>query len=147
MKTTLMQDDTALDVFTYGSLMYPAVWSRVVRGDYASEPARVHGFRRVCVRNREHPALIVAAGEATVEGRLYRAVSASDLARLDHFETAAYARVAVAAQCGAVTRVAQTYLAINVDDLVLSEWSVARFEAEGLPVFLATYAVQNAPPE
>lgn len=142
-----MHADGALDVFTYGSLMYPAVWSRVVRGDYMSEAAAVRGFQRVCVRDRQHPGLILAAADSIVAGRLYRAVTPGDLARLDHFETAAYARVAVAAHCGSTTRTAQTYLALNVDELVLEEWSVTRFEEEGLPIFLNTYAVQNAPPE
>ena len=35
------------NVFTYGSLMYEAVWTRVVRGQYASVRARLAGFRRM----------------------------------------------------------------------------------------------------
>lgn len=148
MVTTLQDGKPRLDVFTYGSLMFPPVWERVVRGQYRSEPAVVRGFRRVCVRDKEHPALVVAAAAApAIEGRIYRGVDAADLARLDHFETAAYARVSVAATVGSETVPAQTYLALNIDQLLLVDWDLARFERDGLPVFLRTYAVQNAPPD
>ena len=39
------------NVFTYGSLMYEAVWTRVVRGQYASVRARLAGFRRLAIRD------------------------------------------------------------------------------------------------
>ncbi len=136
-----------LNVFTYGSLMFPAVWSRVVRGSYRSALASIHGFRRVRVRDREHPALIVTAGAAELAGRVYFGVDTQDLARLDHFETPNYARVSIASTVDGVAVSAQAYLALNFESLLATNWSASEFEAKGLPVFLATYAVQNAPPE
>jgi gamma-glutamylcyclotransferase (GGCT)/AIG2-like uncharacterized protein YtfP len=138
--------DKRRNVFTYGSLMYPEVWDRVVRGKYASAPASIHGFRRVRVINREHPALIVAPNAAAFCGRVYFDVDAQDLSRLDHFETASYARVAIAVTVGAAAVSAQAYLAINLEALLDSDWCAAEFEANGLAIFLRTYAVQNAPP-
>ncbi|MCX5753855.1 MAG: gamma-glutamylcyclotransferase, partial [Candidatus Krumholzibacteria bacterium] len=40
----------AMNLFTYGSLMFDEVWSRLVRGDYLQRPGRLHGFtrRQVC---------------------------------------------------------------------------------------------------
>ena len=136
-----------MNVFTYGSLMFPSVWARVVRGTYQSTECAIHGFRRVRVRDRLHPALIIAANTAPIVGRLYFDVSAEDIVRLDHFETSNYARVAIAATVGRRTVVAQSYLALNVDSLLDEDWSVAEFEQHGLPIFNATYVVENAPPE
>lgn len=139
--------DKRLNVFTYGSLMFPAVWGSVVRGNYPSAPATIRGFRRVRVRDREHPALIVAHGSALVTGRVYFDVDASDVARLDYFETSNYARVTVATTLEGKAISAQAYLALNFDSLLETDWDAAEFERTGLPVFLATYAVQNAPPD
>lgn len=135
------------NVFTYGSLMFPVVWARVVRGDYRSGEATIHGFRRVQVRDRQHPALVVAARAAPILGRLYYDVSAEDVARLDQFETSNYARVTVAVTIAGRATSAQSYLALNVDSLLNEDWSAADFERYGLPIFNATYVVENAPPE
>jgi len=99
------------------------------------------------VKDREHPALVVAPGTPPLTGRVYCGVTAEDLARLDYFETSNYARVAVAATVDGRAIRAQAYLALNVESLLDTDWSVSEFEKNGLPVFLSTYAVQNAPPE
>jgi hypothetical protein len=127
--------------------MFPSVWERVVRGNYRYTESTIHGFRRVRVRDRQHPALIVAANAAPFVGRLYYDVGTADIARLDHFETSNYARVAIAATVRERAVVAQSYLALNVDFLLDEDWSVAEFEQHGLPVFNATYVVENAPPD
>lgn len=136
-----------MNIFTYGSLMFPKVWSRVVRGEYRLAEATIHGFRRVRVRDCKHPALIISANAAPIAGRLYYDVSADDVARLDHFETANYGRVAIAVTVVNHAVVAQSYLALNVDSLFSEDWSIAEFEQHGLPIFNATYVVENAPPE
>jgi gamma-glutamylcyclotransferase (GGCT)/AIG2-like uncharacterized protein YtfP len=134
-----------MNVFTYGSLMFPTVWTRVVRGAYRSTQASVNGFRRVAVRNHEHPALIICASAAHVTGRIYYDVSAEDAARLDHFETRNYARVAIAVTVPEQVVVAQSYLALNIESLLAEDWSAAAFEQHGLAIFNATYVVANAP--
>lgn len=80
-------------------------------------------------------------------GRLYYDVNAGDIARLDHFETSNYARVAIAVTVADDAVRAQSYLALNVDSLLNDNWRVAEFEQHGLPIFNATYVVENAPPE
>jgi gamma-glutamylcyclotransferase (GGCT)/AIG2-like uncharacterized protein YtfP len=135
------------NVFTYGSLMFPSVWVRIVRGDYRSAEATIHGFRRLCVRDREHPALVVSANAPAIVGRLYYDVSAEDIARLDHFETSNYVRVAIAVTVADHAVSAQSYLALNVASLLNQDWNAAAFEQHGLQVFNATYVVENAPPE
>lgn len=136
----------AMNVFTYGSLLFPAVWQTVVRGVYRSSTASVRGFRRVCVRDAHHPALIISPYAPSLVGRLYFDVSADDIARLDHFETANYQRVSVAVNAHRGNTVAQAYLAVNTGVLTDFDWCERTFEQVGLPVFLATYAVTNRPP-
>ncbi len=133
-------------VFAYGSLMYPVVWSWVVRGQYRSQPATVKGFRRVCVDGHEHPALVVAPLAAPLTGVIYFDVGSDDLARLDHFETSNYARVLIAATVNGDAIAAEAYLALNVEALIDRDWDVAHFEQRGLSRFLAGYATDNAPP-
>ena len=135
-----------MNVFTYGSLMFSAVWQKVVRGDYRSSPASIQGFRRVCVREGSYPALIIASRAAPIMGRIYFGVSAEDVARLDYFETRDYERVLVAVTVDGSATAAQAYLAANIDLLTDSDWNEEHFEHSGLPVFLTTYAVKNNPP-
>ena len=127
--------------------MFPSVWARVVRGVYPSSEATIHGFRRVRVLGRQHPALIILANAAPIAGRLYYDISADDVARLDHFETSNYARVRVAITVTGRAVSAESYLALNVDSLLNEDWSVTDFERHGLPIFNATYVVENAPPK
>lgn len=126
--------------------MFPAVWKRVVHNEYASALGTIHGFRRVAVRGKEHPALIIAKNGAPIEGRIYFDVSDEDIARLDFFETHRYARVSVAVSIEGKPVVADAYLALNLEELSDVDWDVGRFEREGLPRFLATYVAQHAPP-
>ena len=51
----------SVNVFTYGSLMYEAVWSRVVRGQYPWVAARLPGFRRLAIRDAAYPAVVPGA--------------------------------------------------------------------------------------
>jgi gamma-glutamylcyclotransferase (GGCT)/AIG2-like uncharacterized protein YtfP len=132
-------------IFTYGSLMFPVVWQRVVRGTYRSELGTIHGFRRVAVRDKEHPALIITKGAPPFEGRVYFDVSDDDVARLDHFETHRYARVGVAVTIDGKPIVADAYLALNHEELSDIDWDAAKFEREGLPRFLESYVKVHAP--
>ena len=137
----------AMDIFTYGSLMFPAVWQKVVRGDYHSAAASVHGFRRVCVRDGRHPALVIAPRAAPLVGRVYFDVNADDVARLDHFETRNYERVLIAVTVDGNAVTAQAYLSVNMESLTDVDWIEQEFERTGLIIFLATYGAKNLPPD
>ncbi len=133
------------NLFTYGSLMFPLVWHRVVRNEYPSALGTIHGFRRVAVRDKEHPALIIAKGGAPIEGRVYFDVSDEDIERLDQFETHRYARVGVAVTIDDKPVIADAYLALNHEELSDVDWDVAKFEREGLPRFMESYVAKHAP--
>lgn len=78
-------------IFTYGSLMFPEVWQRVVRGNYLSAPAVVLDHARYALRGETYPGMIAEVGGA-VPGVLYFEVDAQDVALLDAFEGVEYRR-------------------------------------------------------
>jgi gamma-glutamylcyclotransferase (GGCT)/AIG2-like uncharacterized protein YtfP len=59
------------NVFTYGSLMFDAVWSRVVRGHYRSAEAILSGYRMLSIREESFPAMIQDIAEDQVVGKVY----------------------------------------------------------------------------
>lgn len=81
-------------VFTYGSLMFDAVWKRVVPGPCHAAPAWLDGYQRWCLTGVDYPGLRACPG-ATVAGRAYWPVSTPDLAHLDAFEGSEYTRIDV----------------------------------------------------
>lgn len=131
-----------MHLFTYGSLMFPPVWSAVVAGDYDSRAAVLHGFSRRAIRHETYPALIPAEAQRTVQGRVYLDIDAADLARLDRFEGAQYRRhtVQVISADGAVFTT-QVYLFRETCHSLLErhDWDAAWFEREGMELFLARY--------
>ena len=123
-------------VFTYGSLMFPEVWSRVVAGDYRALSARLDGYARFEVRDQTYPGM-VPQQHAHVAGVLYLDVDGADLARLDEFEGDDYLRVSCDVSCDdGVARPAQTYVFRLPAGLLKTEW---RPDAFAMQRFLETY--------
>lgn len=85
----------AINVFTYGSLMFRPVWNAVANGRYLCSAAVLKGYRRCAIRGEDYPAIIADQASCVVRGRLYYRVAADDLHRLDRFEGAFYQRLAV----------------------------------------------------
>ena len=129
-----------MHVFTYGTLMYDIVWTRVVRARYRSDSARLVGFRRCKVRCEAYPCLV--PGKGTVEGRLYFDVHRDDLERLDRFEGAQYDRLERFCHTeGGLYIPAAVYLwkeefRYHVDP---APWLVADFKRNGLERFIRHY--------
>ena len=146
----------AVNVFTYGSLMYPQVWDRVVRGRYRSAAATLAGFSRRALIDASYPAAVPDPG-GRISGRIYFDVDADDLARLDAFEADEYRRDEVEveveaeaeAEAGTGTGVgtpprareatrparAQLYVYLVASRLAPNDWDAARFEREHLADF------------
>lgn len=133
-------------IFTYGSLMFPAVWEGVVRADYRSAPATIQGFKRLRVHGEKYPALVIDQNAGALTGTVYFDVSPVDIARLDHFETSDYARVAIAMLVDGKITVADAYMSLRPERLESLDWSPTEFAQHGIVSFLASYATTNAPP-
>lgn len=131
-----------MHVFTYGSLMYATVWSRVVSGRYRTQPATLRGFARRAIINEVYPALVAASPENSVQGLLYLDVSDPDLAALDRFEGEgdAYRRIRVTVEStDGLPLEAWAYLYLKPAQVEGADWVAERFEAEHLGHFLNTY--------
>ena len=132
----------AMHVFTYGSLMFVPVWSKVVTGAYRSACAWLPGYQRCCVAGEVYPALIPATAAASVEGRLYFDIGDADLQRLDQFEGQYYQRQPVTCRLEDNTAAAAQVYVFRSEyrHLVdLSDWDAEKFAEEGIHAFLAQY--------
>jgi len=136
----------AMNVFTYGSLMYPQVWDRVVRGRYRNAPALLSGFERRALSGASYPGAI-RNDAARIRGRVYFDVDAADLARLDAFESVDYRRedvvVALAEERGEAVP-AQIYVYLDRARLLAHDWDVARFEQDHLAGFADDHGAGTA---
>lgn len=81
-------------LFTYGTLMDDAVWSRVAQEKCVSRRAVLHGYEARKLRGVTFPGLVESAGAVT-PGLVYFDVSAAAMARLDAYEDDFYERVPV----------------------------------------------------
>ena len=125
-----------MHIFTYGSLMFPEIWQRVVRGNYRSATATLPGFARYALADDTYPGM-VAQAEAVVEGVLYYDVAPPDLAALDAFEGREYRRekVNVVIKSGE-TVIACTYIFLAEQRLSGLPWEPQAFQ---MSRFIGTY--------
>jgi gamma-glutamylcyclotransferase (GGCT)/AIG2-like uncharacterized protein YtfP len=125
-------------IFTYGSLMFPQVWQRVVRGAYRSAPATLDGHARFEVTGQTYPGMVPVPG-AQVRGLVYFDVDPADIALLDIFEGAAYRRKELEAVLADRSAVAiSAYLYLDRSGLSQRPWDpeqfqIARFMASHCP--------------
>lgn len=130
-------------VFTYGSLMFADVWSRVVAADYASIGATLDAHARFDVVDQTYPGMVPRA-DASVAGVLHLDVDDADVERLDRFEGDDYRRTTVLVECADGTqRHADTYVYLHRDRLLPSRWEPDRF---ALQRFLETYCRDRLDP-
>jgi len=126
----------SIHVFTYGSLMFPDVWQRVVRGDYRSAPARLDGHARFEITGETYPGMIPHPA-ARVEGVLYFDVLPADVAALDAFEGSEYRRDSVRVVLASGEAVeAGTYIYLRPEKLSGSPWLPEAFQ---MARFIGTY--------
>ncbi|TFW07117.1 gamma-glutamylcyclotransferase [Oxalobacteraceae bacterium OM1] len=122
-------------VFTYGSLMFPEVWERVVRGRYRSAAAELPGHARFALAGETYPGVVLQPG-SVVRGVLYFDVDAADLAALDAFEGEEYQRTTVTVDADGQCYEAGTYLYLLPQKLSAAAWEPESFQMQR---FLDTY--------
>lgn len=123
-------------IFTYGSLMFPQVWERVVRGRYRSARAVLAGHARFAIAGETYPGMVAQEG-GQVEGVLYFDVEREDVTALDAFEGMDYRRdkVAVTTETGECV-VAHAYIYLLPQRLSGAPWRPEEFQMER---FIGTY--------
>lgn len=129
-----------MNIFVYGSLMFDEVWSRVVKGNYDSRHAILHGWRRLSIKDREYPAAVPSKG--FIKGVVWLNISDDDLECLDKFEGFEYRRVSCRVETVAVKKLDAyifRYKEVYFHLLLDHEWDKNTFENEGLKRFLNSY--------
>lgn len=123
-------------VFTYGSLMYDAVWGALVPAGGRSVGARLEGWRRHALREATYPGIVPAQGHR-VEGRLWLEVAPAGLARLDAFEGSEYRRETVRVQPldGSAACDAEVWAWLDGGRLLDHDWDARAFERDHLAGF------------
>ena len=138
----MTQTPVAMHLFTYGSLMYPIVWYRVMNRTHPARPATVRGYSRRRIYGEVYPAMVPGGADDEVAGVLYSDLSATELDALDRFENEGvdYRRVEVPALLadGGMLRVF-SYIYLHPERLTEGAWDQAQFERQGLQIFLETY--------
>jgi gamma-glutamylcyclotransferase (GGCT)/AIG2-like uncharacterized protein YtfP len=127
-----------MNLFTYGSLMFPEVWLPVAGGENAGVAATLSDHAALKVRGASYPGLVPAAGRTTA-GVLYLEVSAAAIDRLDVFEGSFYERtfVVVKTSEGAdVTAFAYVVAPGHRHELEDTLWDAEEFRRLNLSGFL-----------
>lgn len=126
-------------LFTYGSLMFEDVWSKLVRGTYRSQKATLPHYVRRCVSGEDYP--VIFEGKESVCGVVYQDVSDDDMRLLDAFEGEFYERVCVNVFHEKEVIAAQAYVLKSAYFNIIDPkpWSEEAFAKEGIKRFLANY--------
>ncbi len=127
-----------MNLFTYGTLMFPEVMEAVIGKPCESVGAVLKGYRRVRVLGRPYPG-IYACGDHETCGRLYTGLNEGSLTLLDRFEGSLYERRHVTVKTtrqGSVDT--STYVIADGNTRVLSSdpWDADRFKAEWFEPYL-----------
>ena len=86
-----------MHLFTYGTLMFPSIWQRVVGIDFAAQPATLRGYAVYRVRNDVYPVLVEGDPTTVAEGLVYYDLDSKTIAKLDRYESCIYIRQTIQA--------------------------------------------------
>ena len=134
------------NIFTYGSLMFDSVWSKVVDGSYDRTDAILQGYDRKAVRGEVYPVIVPSSAHSQVQGIVYRDVSSTDLVKLDQFEGEYYFRKTeqVVTEKAEVIS-AEIYVLQEEYYVIISheDWDAERFSTTGIHYFIHNYIVTD----
>jgi gamma-glutamylcyclotransferase (GGCT)/AIG2-like uncharacterized protein YtfP len=125
-------------LFAYGTLELPELMEALAGFRPDSIDAVLEGYARFLLRGRSYPGIVEAVGAQT-EGRLYHALDAAALTRLDRFEGPLYERRIIQVRPAAGHGVpAHVYVLRREHRALLTTrpWERARFAREHLDAYL-----------
>jgi gamma-glutamylcyclotransferase (GGCT)/AIG2-like uncharacterized protein YtfP len=130
-----------MNIFTYGSLMFPSVMKAVTGREFPARKAKVKNYVRFKVKGESYPGLTPLKGAVT-EGVLYIGVDVLSVRRLDDFEGELYERSELSADAlDGESLIAHAYVikAQHRDRLSSAPWDPVHFEKVDLLRFMASY--------
>ena len=86
-----------MNLFTYGTLMFPEVWQRIGLSDFSSHPATLPGFAIYRLKDAVFPGIVRANPHDHVSGLLYLDLDEDAMFELDAYESDLYDRIPVIA--------------------------------------------------
>ena len=122
------------DLFTYGTLMFPAVVRRLARRALPMRPAKLHGFSRRALQGVGYPGIVPDA-DGVVTGVLIGGVAPALLGQLDRWEGAEYERRLVRVETpGGAAALAHVYALAprTLRRVLAADWDARAFEREQL---------------
>lgn len=128
-----------VNIFTYGTLMFAEIWSRVVVGEYDKSPAILNGYDRKLARGEIYPVLFPSTAFSLVEGTVYIGVTDADLQEIDSFEGKYYSRQSAEVLVREAAKLpVQVYVLKEEYYSIISHknWDPARFRIDGIQLFL-----------
>jgi gamma-glutamylcyclotransferase (GGCT)/AIG2-like uncharacterized protein YtfP len=130
------------NIFTYGSLMFDRIWTRIVDGNYRKTEAVLSGYDRKGVKGEVYPAIYPSSIHSQIQGIVYLEVSAADLAKVDIFEGEYYYRKIEKVLTLDNRRVTAGVYVLKEEYYPLIshwEWDAVQFEKSSIHHFLADY--------
>ncbi len=129
-----------MNIFTYGTLMYPEVLDPLVSEKYMPQKSILNGYCRKAIIGEHYPG-IVKKDASRVEGVLYTNVSPKDLNKLDEYEGDQYIRTSVKVILDGNSIRADTYVFQDRYLHLLSkkDWNPDDFEERYLHVYTNLY--------
>jgi gamma-glutamylcyclotransferase (GGCT)/AIG2-like uncharacterized protein YtfP len=128
-----------MNLFAYGTLMFPEVWERVVGRPFVAERATISGFAVRRVVDDVYPVLVHADKCSGVVGLVFRNIDHDTLARLDAYESDFYQRLEVIATLSNSESLAcQAYVLPehNRDAASAEAWNADEFAVHSLARYL-----------
>lgn len=128
-----------MNLFAYGTLMFPEIWERVAGGVFRSARATVRGMAVYRAAGQLFPVMVAAAPTDVAEGIVIFDLSPQTLATLDAYESDFYQRIEVRAKMGDGRELpAQAYLLPESHRQLASDeaWTAERFQREAMERYL-----------
>lgn len=139
-----------MNIFTYGSLMFPDVIENIVKQKYSSQNVFVKNIKRSKIVGDVYPVALQYTNAPALEGRVYFNVNRQDVTRLDRFEGEYYFRKEIPIyEDAALTKLmgkADIYLLKPKYRRLFSKtlWSPEEFRAKQMSRFNSRYPSRHA---
>ncbi len=130
-----------MNLFAYGTLMLPEIFSEVTARNCEPDNAVLNDYERFRLEGAPFPAIVKAKGRST-EGVIYRLIDPTAFRRLDAFEGELYARTPVLVRTGTGVDLAMTYVLKDIYRHLLTDlpWSLEAFRENEKERFLKNHA-------